>query len=411
MKQTWRWFGPSDAISIGEIRQTGATGIVSALHHVPTGEVWSVEHIKERQQQIEQPGGVPSGLTWDVVESVPVSEAIKSQTGPVRQHLEMYKESLRNLAECGIHTVCYNFMPVLDWTRTDLSHPLPHGGHAMRFDLLDFVMFDCFILCRQRAEQDYSGVIIEAARARFADLGDGDRLKLSNNIVAGLPGANDNWSLEDVKRNLDAYVGVTPETLRSNLVDFLSEVVPTAEDLGARLCCHPDDPPFPLLGLPRVMSSQSDYATVLDAVDSPANGATLCTGSLGVAEDFDPVSFIAQHGHRIHFVHLRNTVRDGSSDRNRHSFSESEHLAGDTDMVATIRALMVEETRRRNQGRSDYEIPMRPDHGHALLNDLTRPSQPGYPLIGRMRGLAELRGVMHGCTLISPGSDANIRGI
>ncbi|WP_299984802.1 mannonate dehydratase [uncultured Ruegeria sp.] len=397
MKQTWRWFGPSDAISIGEIRQTGASGIVSALHHIPTGEAWSVEHIKERQQQIEQPGGVPSGLTWDVVESVPVSEAIKSQTGPMRQHIEAYKTSLRNLAECGIHTVCYNFMPVLDWTRTDLSHQLPNGGHAMRFDLVDFVVFDCFILCRKGAEQDYSAETVETAQARFADLGDGDRLKLSNNIVAGLPGANDNWSLEDVNRNLDAYVDVTPEMLRSNLVDFLSEVVPTAEDLGIRLCCHPDDPPFSLLGLPRVMSTQRDYATVLDAVDSPANGATLCTGSLGVAKDFDPVSFVTQLGHRIHFVHLRNTVRDGPSDNNRHSFSESEHLAGDTDMVATIRALVAEEKRRRDQGRSDHEIPMRPDHGHALLSDLTRPSQPGYPLIGRMRGLAELRGVIHGC--------------
>jgi mannonate dehydratase len=289
-------------------------------------------------------------------------------------------------------------MPVLDWTRTDLSYPLPHGGNAMRFDLIDFVVFDCFILCRKGAEQDYSAEIIEDAQARFADLGDGDRRNLSNNIVAGLPGANDNWSLEDVKRHLGAYVGMTTERLRSNQVDFLSEVVPTAEGLGIRLCCHPDDPPFPLLGLPRVMSSQSDYATVLDAVDSPANGATLCTGSLGVDTGFDPVSFIAQLGQRIHFVHLRNTMRDGPSDNNRHSFSESEHLAGDTDMVATIRGLLAEEQRRRSQGRSDYEIPMRPDHGHALLSDLTYPSQPGYPLIGRMRGLAELRGVMHGCS-------------
>lgn len=268
----------------------------------------------------------------------------------------------------------------------------------MRFDLLDFVVFDCFILDRKGAEQDYSAEIIETARARFADLGDADRLVLSRNIVAGLPGANDNWSLADVKRNLEAYAGMTPGTLRSNFIDFLSEVVPTAEDLGIRLCCHPDDPPFPLLGLPRVMSSQSDYATILDVVDSPANGATLCTGSLGVAKNFDPVSFIAELGHRVHFVHLRNTVRDGPIDGSRLSFSESEHLVGDTDMLATVRALIAEEQRRRDQGRSDHEIPMRPDHGHALLSDLTLPSQPGYPLIGRMRGLAELRGVMHGCT-------------
>ncbi len=397
MKQTWRWFGPSDPISIEQIRQTGATGIVSALHHIPSGEVWSVEHINERKQQIEQPKRDRSGLTWDVVESVPVSEAIKSQTGPIRHHLEAYKETLRNLARCGIHTVCYNFMPVLDWTRTDLRYALPNGGHAMRFDLLDFVVFDCFILRRRGAEQDYSAGIIETAEARFADLADESRLKLSQNIVAGLPGANDKWSLEDVKQNLNAYVEMTPDMLRSNLIDFLSDVIPTAESLDMRLCCHPDDPPFPLLGLPRVVSSQSDYATVLDAVDSPANGATLCTGSLGVDPGFDPVEFVAKLGHRIHFAHLRNTVREGPSDGNRHSFSESEHLTGDTDMVATIRALLAEERRRRNQGRSDSEIPMRPDHGHALLSDLDGPSQPGYPLVGRMRGLAELRGVIHAC--------------
>lgn len=398
MKQTWRWFGPSDAISIAEIRQTGASGIVSALHHVPTGQAWSVADIELRKQQIEQPSGISSGLTWDVVESVPVSEAIKTQSGPIKQHLEAYKESLSNLAACGIHTVCYNFMPVLDWTRTDLSHPLPHGGHAMRFDLVDFVAFDCFILCRKGAKQDYSARIFKAARTRFADLNDTNKQDLSNNIVAGLPGSNDNWSLEDVKDNLDAYAGMSTETLRANLIDFLSEIVPTAESLGIRLCCHPDDPPFPLLGLPRVMSSQNDYAMVMDAVDSPANGVTFCTGSLGVAEGFDPVSFIDQLGQRIHFVHLRNTVRAGASDGERHSFSEAEHLVGDTDMVATIRALMAEEVRRRDQGRSDHEIPMRPDHGHALLSDLVHPSQPGYPLIGRLRGLAELRGVMLGCS-------------
>ncbi|GAA6209814.1 mannonate dehydratase [Cognatishimia sp. WU-CL00825] len=397
MKQTWRWFGPSDAITIAEIMQTGASGIVSALHQVPTGHAWPVTDIKTRQKQIEQPNGRPSGLTWDVVESVPVSEVIKSQTGPVKQHLRAYKQSLRNLAECGIHTVCYNFMPVLDWTRTDLCSALPNGGHSMRFDLVDFVAFDCFILCRQGARHDYLAETVEAAWARFEDLADAGRQALSNNIVAGLPGANDKWSLEDVQRCLDAYAHMTPETLRSHLIDFLSEVVPTAEALGIRLCCHPDDPPFPLLGLPRVMSTQDDYAKVLDAVKSSANGATLCTGSLGVVADFDPISFITQFGDRIHFAHLRNTVRHGPSDGQRHSFSESEHLTGDTDMVATIRALLAEEQRRRGQGRADHEIPMRPDHGHALLADHNRPVQPGYPLIGRMRGLAELRGVMHAC--------------
>lgn len=394
MKQTWRWFGPSDPISIAEIRQTGATGIVSALHHVPAGVAWPVADIRLRQQQIEKPDGVRSFLTWDVVESVPVSEAIKSQKGPVKQHIEAYKESLRNLASCGIQTVCYNFMPVLDWTRTDLGYPLPNGGHAMRFDLIDFVAFDCFLLRRRGAEDAYSAEIVEAARARLATRSDADRRDLSNNIIAGLPGANGKLSLEDAKRHLDSYAGITAQMLRSNLIDFLSEVVPVAETLGLRLCCHPDDPPFPLLGLPRVMSSQRDYAAVLNAVNSPACGATLCTGSLGVAPEFDPLSFIGELGDRIFFAHLRNTVREGPSDGNRHSFTEAAHLAGNTDMVATVRALVAEEKRRRLAGRADHMIPMRPDHGHALLGDLDRPSQPGYPLIGRLRGLAELRGLM-----------------
>ena len=398
MKQTWRWFGPSDAISIGEIMQTGAAGIVSGLHQIPTGQTWSVADIAQRQQEIEQSGGNPSGLTWDVVESLPVSEAIKLQTGPMKHHLSSYKQSLRNLAQCGIRTVCYNFMPVLDWTRTDTRHPLPHGGNAMRFDLVDFAVFDCFILARPAAEQDYSEQIVETARERFADLSEADRRQLSSNIVAGLPGANENWTLADVRQRLDEYAGMTPQVLRSHLVDFMAEVVPTAEELGVRLCCHPDDPPFALMGMPRVMSSQSDYAKVLNQVDSPANGVTFCTGSLGVAKDFDPVGFVRELGHRIHFVHLRNTRRAGPSDSNRHSFSEAEHLAGDTDMVAVIRALMAEEGRRRDQGRSDHEIPMRPDHGQAILSDLGRPTQPGYPLIGRLRGLAELRGVMLGCS-------------
>ena len=318
---------------------------MSALHHVPTGQAWSVADIKRRQLEIEQPNGQPSGLEWDVVESVPVSDAIKSQTGPVREHLEAYKSSLANLAACGIKTVCYNFMPLLDWTRTRLDHPLPNGGNAMRFDLVDFVAFACFILHRQGAEDYYAQDTLTVARERFARLCE-----------------------------------------------------PVAENLGVRLCCHPDDPPFPLLGLPRVMSSLDNYEKVLAAVDSPANGVTFCTGSLGVSADFDPVASIELLGPRIHFVHLRNTTRDGSSDRSLTSFSEAEHLIGDTDMVATIRALMTEEARRRTQGRSDHEIPMRPDHGHALLSDLERPTQPGYPLIGRMRGLAELRGVKLACT-------------
>ena len=325
---------------------------------------------------------------------MPVSEEIKSNTGDVKDHYEAYRVSLKNLAECGLRTVCYNFMPILDWTRTDLANRQSNGGLAMRFDLTDFVAFDCFILERAGAAEDYSTDLVDEARQRFVASDEKAMEALASNIVAGLPGANDNWTLQDVRDNLDRYKAVSPDQLRSNLIDFLSEIVPTAEELGIRLCCHPDDPPFPLLGLPRVMSTQEDYRAVLDAVDSPSSGATFCTGSLGVDKAFDPVSFIEELGHRIHFVHLRNTLRDGRSDGNRHSFHESEHLGGDTDLVATIDALMAEERKRRTLGRTDWEIPMRPDHGHALASDLDRPSMPGYPLIGRLRGLAELRGIM-----------------
>ncbi|MEO0484879.1 MAG: mannonate dehydratase [Pseudomonadota bacterium] len=397
MKETWRWFGPADEISIPEIRQTGAQGIVTALHHIPPGEVWPRGEIEARKRQIEAGGGAP-GLSWDVVESLPVSEAIKSQTGPVKAHMEAYKDSLRNLAACGLSTVCYNFMPVLDWTRTDLSYGVENGGAAMRFDLVDFAAFDLFILARPGASDDYSAPLVEAAQARFARMGTPERARLSQTIVAGLPGANDRWTVEAVRAQLTTYSGVTAEQLRAHLIDFLSEVVPVAERLGVRLCCHPDDPPFPLMGLPRVMSSKDDYARVLAAVDSPANGATFCTGSLGVAAGFDPVAFVAELGPKIHFIHLRNTRRQGPNDGNRHSFFEAEHLDGDTDMVATIRALCAEEARRRATGRADHDIPMRPDHGHMLLCDFERTTQPGYSLIGRMRGLAELRGVLAATT-------------
>lgn len=396
MKQAWRWFGPSDPISIAEIRQTGAAGIVSALHHVPPGEVWTVEAVESRQREIEHPNGIVSGLTWDVVESVPVSEDIKTQTGSVKEHIAAYKDTLANLAACGVTTVCYNFMPVLDWTRTNLTYALPNGGEALAFDLVDFVVFDRFILDRPSAHDDYSPDILDAARVRYAGLTDRDCHMLQKTIVAGLPGANSNWRLDEVRQRLAAYEGMSASKLRSHLVDFLSEVVPVAERLGVRLCCHPDDPPFPLMGLPRVMSSQSDYAFALCAVDSAANGATLCTGSLGVAPDFDPVAFIETLGPKIHFAHLRNTTRSSPSDGNRHSFHEAEHLLGDTDMTSVVQALLDEERHRQTQGRPDNQIPMRPDHGHVLLSDFERETQPGYPLIGRMRGLAELRGLIVG---------------
>lgn len=394
MKQTWRWFGPADEISISEILQTGAEGIVTALHHIPTGEIWSKSEIKQRQEEISEPKGQANPLTWDVVESLPVSEDIKSQSGSYRAHFDTYRTSLTHLAECGISTVCYNFMPVLDWTRTELNAPLDLGGTTMSFDLIDFATFDLFILKRPNADQDYSDEFVELCQIRLKSLDKAAQDQLSQNIVAGLPGANENWTLDAVRGHLDVYQNISEDRLRSNLVDFLEEVVPTAEKLGIRLCCHPDDPPFPLLGLPRIMSNQADYTHVIKAVDSPANGVTFCTGSLGVDPNFDPAKFVKVLGSKIHFVHLRNTKRHDPIDGMRTSFHEAEHLGGDTDMVATVQALMAEEAKRREAGRSDHLIPMRPDHGQSLVSDLDRPMMPGYPLVGRLRGLAELRGVM-----------------
>jgi mannonate dehydratase len=395
MKQTWRWFGPADTVSTDDMLQAGVEGVVSALHHVPTGNVWTTVEIKNRQKQIaSRKNGSPSGLTWDVVESVPVSEQIKTRSGDFRGHIEAYKQSLINLAECGLKTVCYNFMPILDWTRTELRSPMPHGGSAMRFDLVDFAVFDIHILARPDALQDYSSDIVEQARLRFSALSASDRDTLASNIVAGLPGANDNWSLDDVRTLLATYRNIGAEQLRANLVAFLEAIVPVAERVGINLCCHPDDPPFPLLGLPRIMSTADDYAQIMQAVDSAHNGITLCTGSLGVATDFDFTGFVEQWGHRIHFVHLRNTRRDGPSDGHKHSFFEAAHLEGDTNMVSVISALLAEEAKRRENGRADAVIPMRPDHGQDILSDIGKNTQPGYPLIGRMRGLAELRGVM-----------------
>lgn len=400
MKQTWRWFGPHDTITTADMRQCGVEGVVSALHHLLPGAVWSPQEIAQRQAAIAvMPDGRPSGLAWDVVESLPVSETIKTKGPDYAAHIANYKQSLHNLAKAGIEVICYNFMPVLDWTRTDLHLRMDHGGTAMAFDLVDFAAFDVHVLKRQGAADDYSAGFVAQATARFAELTQADALALQNNIVAGLPGANDNWSLEDVRQHLATYATIPAEQLYRNLIDFLAEVAPVAEKLGLRLCCHPDDPPFPLLGLPRVMSKQADYARLIADVDLPANGITFCTGSLGVDPAFDGPQFIADLGHRIHFVHLRNTRRAGPADGARVSFHEAEHLGGDTDMVAVIAALLSQEAKRRKAGRADHVIPMRPDHGQDILDDLTKDSMPGYPLAGRMRGLAELRGVMAGLSV------------
>ncbi len=397
MRQTWRWFGPHDLASTDDMVQSGVEGVVTALHHIANGEIWSPGEIAKRQGEIaRRKDGNPSGLEWEVVESLPISEDIKKQKGAYRTHYANYRESLKNLSDAGIKTVCYNFMPVLDWTRTNLVWQLPHGGSCMRFDFNDFAAFDIFILERQGARQDYAQEIVDEAGRRFEKMDDAHVKRLTSNVTAGLPGANEHLTLEGVRDHLGEYGAIGAEKLRAHLIAFLEEVVPTAESLGMRLCCHPDDPPFALMGLPRIMSTESDYKTVLDAVDSPANGMTLCSGSLGARPDNDLPGMMQRLGPKVHFLHLRNVRRDTTDLRG--SFYESEHLNGDVDMVALIAVILREEARRRAEGRADHEIPMRPDHGQDILDDLNRRAQPGYPTIGRMRGLAELRGVMKAFT-------------
>ena len=393
MKQTWRWFGPKDLVSVDDIRQAGAEGIVSALHHVPVGAVWEPAEIEKRQREAATTlDGGPSGLAWEVVESLPVSEDIKKQKGAWREHIDNYRKSLQNLAAAGIEVVCYNFMPVLDWTRTDLTWRLPHGGTCMRFDLADFAAFDIHILKRKAAKRDFPAEVAEEAERRFSGMSEERKQELVRNIVFGLPGTDEHLTMDDLQAHLDEYGDISADQLRSHFVVFLEEVVPTAEQVGIRLSCHPDDPPFGLLGLPRVMSTEADYTAIMKAVDSPANGITLCSGSLGSRPDNDLPGMMRRLGERVHFLHLRNVLRE--SDEIMGSFHEAEHLGGGTDMVALIGEVLKEEARRKAAGRSDHSIPMRPDHGQDILDDLKRKAQPGYPAIGRLRGLAELRGIM-----------------
>lgn len=386
MRHTWRWFGPVDKVSVKDAAQAGAQGIVSALHHIPTGTAWPADEIARRHAEIKE-----GGLNWEVVESIPVSESIKTMSGEWKAHIHAWTETLHRLAETGMTTVCYNFMPVLDWTRTDLRWATSTGARAMRFDLVDFVAFDLNILKRPGAAADYPGALIEEANRRFADMADEKRAALSRNIGAGLPGSSDGYTIDELRIELARYADIDAARLRHNLVDFLSEVVPVAERLGMRLCAHGDDPPWPLLGLPRILSKESDYSHVLSAVDSVANGVTFCTGSLGARADNDLPAMVEKLGPRIHFAHLRNVRREAAA--MPCSFFEDEHLEGDTDMVAVIAALVAEEKRRKAQGRSDALIFMRPDHGQEILDDVTRGAQPGYPAIGRLKGLAELRGI------------------
>ena len=393
MRQTWRWFGPKDLVSIDDMLQAGVEGVVTALHHVPTGAVWQPADIAQRQAELAvMSDGAPSGLSWEVVESLPVSEDIKRQSGDWKQHVRNWKTSMRHLHQAGIRVICYNFMPILDWTRTDLAYRLSNGATCMRYDAVDFAAFDLFLLQRAGAADDYTPDVAEAARARFADMTEARREQLSGNVVFGLPGAAERMSMDDVKAHLAHYHSIPAERLRGHLVDFLAEVAPLADELDMRLCCHPDDPPFPLLGLPRIMSTEADYKAVMDAVDIRANGITLCTGSLGARADNDLPGMMRRLGDRVHFLHLRNVALE---DRQLGgSFHEAAHLEGNTDMVAVIAAVLEEEARRRAEGRADWQIPMRPDHGQDILDDQQRRAQPGYPAIGRLKGLAELRGIM-----------------
>ncbi|WP_312794997.1 mannonate dehydratase [Tianweitania sp.] len=393
MRQTWRWFGPHDQASVDDMRQAGVEGVVSALHHIPTGEIWSSKEIRRRQDDLSRlKDGSPSGLAWEVVESLPVSEDIKKQTGDWRAHIENYKQSLQHLSENGLETICYNFMPVLDWTRTDLAWKLPHGGDCMRFDLIDFAAFDIHILQRKNAAASFDERIVAKAEERFASMDEHRQRELARNVTGGLPGSTESLTIEDVRQLLAQYDAIDSERLRTHYVTFLEEVVPVAEKLGVRLCCHPDDPPFPLLGLPRIMSTEDDFETMLNAVDSPANGLTLCSGSLGARPDNDLAGLMLRFGPRVHFLHLRNVTREEAGIPA--SFHEAEHLGGSTDMVAFIAEILREEKRRKVEGRQDHQIPMRPDHGQRIVDDLGRSGQPGYPIIGRLRGLAELRGIM-----------------
>ena len=387
MEQTWRWFGPDDAIALSEIRQTGATGIVTALHHIPYGVVWSTDEIAKRKAAIEADAAL--GLRWSVVESLPVAEPIKQGNGDLASLFDNYRASLRNLAALGVTTVCYNFMPVLDWTRTQLRAPLPGGGTALRFNAHEYAAFDCFILQRKGAEAEQPPEVLARARAWVKSASEGDKDRLLGNIMAGLPGAYDRYDVPGLRRVLDCYAEIDRSGLRENIARFLREIIPTAEQVGIRMCIHPDDPPRPLFGLPRIVSTQEDLDFIVGAVDSVANGITLCTGSLGARAGNDLPAMAEHFAERINFAHLRNVTNEPDG-----SFVEADHLGGDVDMVAVVSGLLREQGRRREIGDARWRIPFRPDHGHQLLDDTRRATHPGYPLIGRMRGLAELRGVI-----------------
>src|ERR1035438_3043814 len=392
MKETWRWFGPGDPVPLDHIKQAGATGIVSALHHLYRGQAWPLDEVFKRRDEIRA-----AGFVWSVVESIPIHNSIKLRSGPYERFIGAWKDTLAAVAKAGVEVVCYNFMPVVDWTRTDLQWRLPTTGYALRFDAVDFAAYDLCILQRGDAAADYSESGARAARARFDSMSEARRVDLEQTIIAGLPGAEASYNRETIRGLIAEYQGVTAAELRRNLIAFLREVVPVAQETGVRLAIHPDDPPWSLFGLPRVVSTSEDVRAIFSACDTFANGLTFCVGSFGARADNDLLAMARGVGIRIHFVHLRQVTRESDG-----SFHEAEHLGGSSDMVGVIRAVLEEEARRRGASRADHEVPMRPDHGHQLADDIGKKVNPGYSLVGRLKGLAELRGVIKGLKYVIP---------